>query len=250
MIPVPKTAHERYFDAMPAFLQNSEGHNRWKMEFSTPQDYQRSVKGYYRLITGVDVVVGRILDSLERQKLLDNTVIIFTSDNGFFLGERELSGKWLMHEESIRTPLIIRDPRLPAGLRGKRRREITLNVDIAPTILSLAGLPPSSYMQGQNLSPLTRCESPSWRSEFYYSHLFDHKIIPKSEGMRNERWKYIRYIESDPLYEELYDLRDDPHEERNLARAGGHESQLTTMRERWKTWRSAVENWRPGTNLL
>jgi arylsulfatase A-like enzyme len=104
-------------------------------------------------------------------------------------------------------------------------------------------------MQGRNLSPLTRGESPSWRSEFYYSHLFAHKIIPKSEGIRNERWKYIRYIESEPLYEELYDLRDDPHEERNLARAGGHESQLTMMRERWKTWRSAVENWRPGTQL-
>jgi arylsulfatase A-like enzyme len=245
-IPIPKTAHERYFDAMPAFLQNSEGHNRWKMEFSTPEDYQRSVKGYYRLITGVDIVVGRILDSLERQNLLDNTVIIFTSDNGFFLGERELSGKWLMHEESIRTPLIIRDPRLPRALRGKRRREMTLNVDVAPTILSLAGLPPSQYTQGRNLSPLTRGESPAWRNEFYYSHLFAHPIIPKSEGIRNERWKYIRYIESEPLYEELYDLRDDPHEERNLARASAHASQLTTMRDRWKAWRSAVESWQPG----
>ena len=207
------------------------------------------MKGYYRLITGVDVVVGRILDSLQRQRLLENTVIIFTSDNGFFLGERELSGKWLMHEESIRTPLIIRDPRLPAALRGKRRREMTLNVDIAPAILSLAGIPPSPYMQGRNLIPLARGESPSWRSEFYYSHLFAHKTIPKSEGVRNERWKYIRYIESDPLYEELYDLRDDPREERNLARSGAHVSQLATMRKGWKTWRSAVENWRPGNQL-
>ena len=247
VVPIPKTAQERYFDAMPAFLQNSEGHVRWKMEFSTPEDYQRSVKGYYRLITGVDVVVGRIRDSLERRKLLDNTVIIFTSDNGFFLGERELSGKWLMHEESIRTPLIIRDPRLPAAARGKRRREMTLNVDLASTILGIAGIAPSPHMQGRDLSPLVRAESPAWRSDFYYSHLFASKNIPKSEGIRNERWKYIRYIEADPLYEELYDLQGDPLEERNLARAGGHAPQVAAMRDRWKTWRSAVENWRPGT---
>jgi arylsulfatase A-like enzyme len=182
--------------------------------------------------------VGRIIDSLERQKLLDNTVIVFTSDNGFFLGERELSGKWLMHEESIRTPLIIRDPRLPAALRGKRRREMTLNIDVAPTLLSIAGLPPSPFMQGRNLSPLVRGESPAWRSDFYYSHLFNYPTIPKSEGVRNERLKYIRYIESEPLYEELYDLRDDPQEERNLARAGGYESQLNAMRERWKSIRA------------
>jgi arylsulfatase A-like enzyme len=245
-IPIPKTARERYFDAMPAFLQNSEGHIRWKMEFSTPEDYQRSVKGYYRLITGVDVVVGRILDSLEKQKLLDNTVIIFTSDNGFFLGERELSGKWLMHEESIRTPLIIRDPRLPAAMRGKRRREMTLNVDVAPTILSVAGIAPSPFMQGRDLSPLVRGQSPTWRRDFYYSHLFDHKIIPKSEGIRNGRFKYIRYIESKPLYEALYDLHDDPLEEENLAQVGGYVSQMAAMRERCKVWRSAVEGWRPG----
>ena len=92
-----------------------------------------------------------------------------------------------------------------------------------------------------------RGQSPPWRHEFYYSHLFEHPAIPKSEGIRDERWKYIRYIESEPLYEELYDLRQDPLEERNLARAGGNDAQLKEMRERWKTWRAAMETWRPGT---
>jgi arylsulfatase A-like enzyme len=214
---------------------------------STPEDYQKAVKGYYRLITGIDEVVGRMLESLERRGMLDNTVVIYTADNGFFLGERALSGKWLMHEESIRTPLIIRDPRLPAALRGKRRGEMTLNIDAAPTILRAAGIDAPRSMQGRDLAAMTQGRSPSWRREFYYSHLFEHPAIPKSEGIRDERWKYIRYIESEPLYEELYDLRQDPLEERNLARAGGHDAQLKSMRERWKIWRTAIEEWKPGT---
>ena len=92
-----------------------------------------------------------------------------------------------------------------------------------------------------------RGRAESWRHEFYYSHLLDNKNIPKSEGIRNERWKYIRYIDSQPLVEELYDLRQDPQEERNLARAGRHDAQLSAMRERWKIWRTAVESWRPET---
>jgi len=205
------------------------------------------VKGYYRLITGVDEVVGRIRRWLEQRGLFDNTVVIYTADNGFFLGERELSGKWLMHEESIRTPLIIRDPRLPAARRGKRRGAMTLNIDVAPSILRLAGIHAPQSMQGRDLTPLLRGDTAQWRQEFYYSHLLDSKTIPKSEGIRNQRWKYIRYIESEPLVEELYDLRQDPQEERNLARAGRHEAQLTAMRERWKIWRTTIESWRPGT---
>jgi arylsulfatase A-like enzyme len=246
-IPVPKTAAARYYDGMPAFIQKSEGHRRWQMEMSTPEDYQKSVKGYYRLITGIDEAAGRMLDSLTRRGLLDNTIVIYTADNGFFLGERELSGKWLMHEESIRTPLIVRDPRLAGGLRGKRRGDMTLNIDIAPTILRAAGIEPPAVMQGRDLAPLTRRQASGWRREFYYSHLFEHATIPKSEGIRDERWKYVRYIESDPLYEELYDLRSDPQETRNLARAGSHEDRLKAMRERWKTWRAALESWKPGT---
>ena len=108
-----------------------------------------------------------------------------------------------MGNRIIQTPVIDRlaseGVRLPAAMRGTRRREMTLNVDVAPTILSITGIPQSSFMQGRNLSPLTRGESPSWRNEFYYSHLFVHQSIPKNEGIRTERWKYIRYIESEPL---------------------------------------------------
>jgi arylsulfatase A-like enzyme len=159
------------------------------------------------LISGIDEVAGRMPEWLERRGMLDNTIVIYTTDNGFFLGERALSGKWLMHEESIRTPLIIRDPRLPAAMRGKQRGQMMLNIDLAPTILRAAEIDARSSMQGRDLAPLKQGQSPSWRRESYYSHL---------------------------LYEELYDLRQDRLEERNLARAGGHDAQLKAIRERWK----------------
>ena len=119
-------------------------------------------------------------------------------------------------------------------MRGKQRGQMMLNIDLAPTILRAAEIDAPSSMQGRDLAPLKQGQSPSWRREFYYSHLFGHPAIPKSEGVRTERWKYIRYIESEPLYEELYDLRQDRLEERNLARAGGHDAQLKAIRERWK----------------
>src|SRR5260370_1246423 len=128
-----------------------------------------------------------------------------------------------------------------------RRADMRLNTDLAPSIFRLGGIDAPQSMKGRELPPLMRSESKSWRQEFYYSHLLDSKTIPKSEGIRNQRWKYIRYIESEPLVEELYDLRQDPREERNLARAGRHDAQLTSMRQRWKIWRTAIESWRPET---
>lgn len=239
-VTLPVTAAAKYRDAMPGFIQNSEGHKRWEMEMSTPSDYQKSVKGYYRLITGIDEVVARIADELRAQGQWENTVVVYTSDNGFFLGERELSGKWLMHEESIRTPLIIRDPRLP---KARQVNAMTLNVDLARTLLSLAGVPAPVTMQGRDLAPLLRGEAPAWRHDFYYSHLFQHPAIPKSEGVRNERWKYTRYLETPSPYEEMYDLQNDPHETANLARAGSRTKELETLRQRTDVWKTALVKW-------
>lgn len=240
-IPPPKTAESQYFDRLPVFLKNSENRMRWAVRFWGPARYQESVKGYYRLIGGVDVVVGRILDKLEEKGLAGRTAILFTSDNGFFLGEHGLAGKWLPHEASIRVPLIVHDPRLPADRRGTRRDEIALNVDLAPTLLGLAGLPVPEGMQGRSLVPLLRGDRPSdWRTEFFYEHLFQHPRIPPTEAVRTQRWKYIRYVDSNPLFEELYDLDRDPLEERNLASDADHHDLLEAMRERWRRWREEV----------
>jgi arylsulfatase A-like enzyme len=241
-IPVPKTARPEYFEALPDFLKTSEARARWRWRFTTPERYQQMVKGYYRLISGVDDAVGRIVDTLEKLGIEDNTVVIFTSDNGYYLGEHGLADKWFMHEESIRTPLVIRDPRLPAGRRGQQKTEMSLNVDLAPTLLSLAGVERIGSMQGRDLMPLVRGEKTDWRREWFYSHHFRHERIPRSEGIRTARWAYMRYLDSKPLYEELYDLQADSSEERNLASSSQHSGEL---RKRWQIWNAALAEWRP-----
>jgi arylsulfatase A-like enzyme len=242
-IPVPKTAEPRFFDGLPDFIQQSEGRRRWEMRFPTPDRYQQSVKGYYRLINGVDTLLGRVLATLEELGLADNTVVLFTSDNGIFLGERGLAGKWLMHEESIRVPLVIRDPHIPPRRVGTRRRQMTLNIDLMPTLLEYAGLPAPANVQGRSICPLLRSSRAQWRTEWYYEHRFQHERIPQSEGVRTQRWKYIRYVEREPLCEELYDLASDPREERNLAASQEHARNLDHLRERWQVWRASLNHW-------
>ncbi len=225
-IPPPPLSDPALFDALPEFLRKSESRIRWSRRF-TPEKYQESVKAYYRLITGVDAAVGRILEKLRAQGAERNTVIVFTSDNGCYLGERGFADKWYPHEVSIRVPLLIYDPRAPAGTRGTRRNEMALNIDVAPTLLDLAGAPIPEATQGRSLAPLVRGERPAWRSEFYYEHLYTPPAslrisIPQSEAVRTERWKYLRFVEVDPPREEMYDLASDPDEARNLIADARH----------------------------
>jgi arylsulfatase A-like enzyme len=228
-IPLAKTACEASRQRLPEFLRESEGHIRREAWF---KDVQETTRDYYRLITGVDRAIGEILAQLDQNHLRENTVIIFTSDNGYFLGEKGFEGKWLMYEESIRTPLVIYDPRLPASNRGRHIDPMTLNLDLAPTLLGLAGVEVPRPMKGRSLVPFIQGESPSWRTDWYYEHLFAHPKIPRNEGVRTDRWKYIRYIDIQPVYEELYDLTNDPFEETNLASIPEHQTVLKTLRER------------------
>jgi arylsulfatase A-like enzyme len=216
-IPPPPTADPKYFDAFPEFIRRGEVRTRWNWRFSTPEKYQSMVKAYYRLITGMDRAVGRIIKSLEARGMAESTVIVFAGDNGFYLGEHGFAGKWLPHEESIRVPLVVYDPRLPAAARGRRVAEMALNIDVAPTLLDLAGLPVPAAMNGRSLAPLLRGESPPWRTEWFYEHPPLGKIIPEIEGLRTRRAMYARYPQSDPVFEELYDLASDPHQTTNLA---------------------------------
>lgn len=245
-IPLPPTANPDYIRQLPLPVQRSEARRRWAVRFSTPQLYQESVKGYYRLITGIDRQVGRIREELERQKISSNTVIIYTSDNGFYLSEHGLAGKWFMHEESIRTPLIIHDPRLPATRRDARNSATTLNIDIAPTILDLAGIPAPPSMQGRSLVPLAQGRSVPWRSDFFYEHHFTSGgWIPSTEGIRNSRYKYTLYTDEPEVTEELYDLEVDMQEETNLARDPKFASRLAELRTRRQTWLRHLDRWRP-----
>ena len=240
-IPAPQTATEAHFKALPAFLRKSEARRRWYIRFANPELYQKSVKDYYRLVAGVDDVVGKIVAKLHAKNLADNTVIIYTSDNGFYLGEHGLAGKWYMHEESIRLPLVVYDPRLPKAHKGTKRSEMVLSIDIAPTILELAGVKIPVEAQGQSLVPLMNGEKVQWRQDFLYEHRFRHARIPMSEGVRAQRWKYVRYTSVEPVREELYDLKNDRYEERNLAGLKQYAGKLAEMRSRWKAWQKRAE---------
>jgi arylsulfatase A-like enzyme len=204
---LPKTADPRFIDQLPIEVHHSENRRRWAVRFSTPTLYRQSVRNYYRLISEVDTVVGRIREQLARTGADRNTVIAFTGDNGFYLAEHGLAGKWLMHEESIRVPMILYDPRFPNALRGSRRSQMTLNIDVAPTLLSAAGIKPPP-MQGRDLSTLAQNAAAPWRRDWFYEHRFANDWIPQTEGVREERWKYTRYINTKPEFEELFDLAE------------------------------------------
>jgi len=203
----------QYWEMFPEFFKlgdSSETRIRWRKRFGTPELYQEMVKSYYRLITGLDGAIGAIRTKLREKGLDKNTIIIFSSDNGFYLGERGLAGKWFSHEESIRVPLIIYDPR--AHSKGRVSEQIALNIDIAPTILEIAGLDVPSGMQGESLVTMLNQDVEDWRSDFFFEHRFERHNIPESEGLINLNTKYVRYVDEEPDYEYLYDLESDPDE--------------------------------------
>jgi len=218
-IPDPPLSEPAFFTALPEFLQDASLNRvRWYWRFDTPEKAQQMTRGYLRMISGVDAAIGRILGELESLGIADNTIVLLMSDNGYFLGERGYAGKWLPHDLSIRVPLVVYDPRVEDRLRGSTPSMLVLNIDIAPTLLDLAGVAVPTSMQGRSLVPLLAGESPDdWRTDFFVEHLFEHPEIPKHEGVRGERFKYARYFEQVPVYEELYDLLADPLEARNLA---------------------------------
>ncbi|MEX2561408.1 MAG: sulfatase, partial [Pirellulales bacterium] len=235
--PVPATYNQAHFEALPAFIRESEGRIRLDRRHPTPDTYQEFVRQYLRCLAGVDRSVGKILDVLDELRLADQTVVVYTSDHGFFLGEHGLSGKWLMHEESIRVPLIVRDPALPAERRGKTSDELVLNLDLAPTIVDLAGLPLPAGTDGASLRPLLAGEQADWRQDFFYEHHFHYGgRIPRTEGVRTKDWKYITYFDVEPAHEELYDLAHDPIEERNLAGDPAFDDRLDDMRRLYRQY--------------
>ena len=238
-LPLAPLSDQKYFDALHEPLKTSESRKRWQIRFS-PELFQETVKDYYRLLNSVDRELGRIRAELTKQGCDQNTVIIFTSDHGFYLGERGLAGKWFAHEESIRIPLLIHDPRTDKK-RTPPLTPMALNIDFAPTILAFAGLDAPQTMQGRSLLPLLAASPSNWRADFFYEHHFIPDRIPESEAVRNERWKYIHWLAPKPGVEELYDLRDDPQEIKNLVSDPAHQETLEQLRKRWKELREEAK---------
>jgi len=176
-----------------------------------------SILGRQRTLLAIDDGVGEILKALKETGQLDNTIIVFTSDNGYFYGEHGLNAeRRLAYEESIRMPLLLRYPKLIKP--GMVRDEFALNIDLAPTLLSLAAVPVPTEMQGRSLVPLLKGEHPEWRKSFLIEYYSD-KVFPRISQMgykavRSDRWKYIHYLELQGM-DELYDLKADPYELHN-----------------------------------
>jgi len=173
-----------------------------------------------------------VLAELEKQGLAENTVVIYTGDNGYYMGDRGFAGKWSHYEQSLRVPLVIFDPRLPEKLRGRVLDPMALNIDLPATMLALGGVAVPEHYQGRSLVPLLRGEPvEDWRSDFFCEHLMQvGGRIPKWEGVRGERYKYARYFEND--FEFLHDLKTDPDELKNFAGDPEYAETLAAMRKR------------------
>jgi arylsulfatase len=232
-VPVPKNATEDAFKKLPPFLQTdlNEGRVRWKKRFDTAEKYQQFMTNYYRLCTEVDAAIGKMIAELKEQGVYENTLIVFTGDNGYFHGERGLADKWYPYEESLRVPLIVRDPRLPRDKRGTTSDALALNIDIAPSLLAAARCDVPDEMQGQDFSPFyLRQKPPEGRGEFYYQHpvILGKDRIPRSEAVVRRDVKYTFW--PDYNYEELFDLKADPLEAKNLAKDPAAGERLIEMR--------------------
>lgn len=197
--------------------------------------FQRYLRDYLRCIKSIDDQVGRLIDYLEKEGLMDNTLIVYTSDQGFYMGEHGWFDKRFMYEESFRTPLIMCYPgKIKAG---SQTAALVQNIDYAPTFLSLAGIDKPQEMSGTTLEPLFKGEKPeNWRSSLYY-HYYDYPAIHqvrRHDGVRTEQYKLIHFYgkgemkdDEDINCNELYDLKNDPNELNNLYGTSGYE-QVTT----------------------
>ncbi|MBD3174308.1 MAG: sulfatase-like hydrolase/transferase, partial [Armatimonadia bacterium] len=190
---------------------------------------QKARLDYYRSILAIDEGLVRILDLLEGQGQLDDTLVLFTSDNGMFWGEHRRGDKRLMYEESIRIPMVARYPALIDP--GTTVDEMVLNIDVAPTFLDVAGAEIPGTVQGESVTPLLTGEEVPWRDSFLYEYFREDWLpgIPTTIGVRTEDWKLITYPEIDDT-PELYNLEADPHELHSLALDPAHASKLAELR--------------------
>ena len=201
-------------------------------------------KNFLRCVAGLDRSIGKLTDALHELNLDKNTVVIFLSDNGYLWGEHGLGGKWILYEESIRIPMIIKWPGMPEKYRGKLLGQLVLNIDIAPTILEMAGIKVPGRMNGKSLLPLINHPDLEIRNDFFMEHVGIVKAdypIPDSYGIRSKDWKYIRYINTESEVEELYHLRNDPLEMKNLIDDRGFIDIKNNMRERCNNYISSLK---------
>jgi arylsulfatase A-like enzyme len=239
--PEPELSDVKYFKATPPFFQQERGlsRKRYYWRWDTPEKYQTNIRAYYRMITGIDNAIARVLDLLKEKGLNENTIIIYSADNGFMRGDRGLAGKWNHYDQSLRIPLIIYDPRLPQTHRNRVLTELINNVDLPATFVELAGLEVPEVYQGRSLVPLVKKSEKEWRKDIYTEHKF--KAYSNWRSVREQRFKYTSFYEEKEVpYECLYDLEKDPEEFVNLVDNPEYEPVLKRLRSRMNSYISEL----------
>ncbi len=248
---VPEPKYEHAFDAFPVAppanaesYRAAQGKPAW-LEQSFPtwhglggplygqKEYGRFVRAYLGCIASIDDSVGRIYETLRAGGQLENTVLVFTSDNGFAIGEHGRVDKRTAYEESLRIPLLVRYP--PLIRAGALVREMVLTLDLAPSLLELCRAAPLTEADGRSWKPLLAGDAAGWRSAFFYQYNYEPQFpyTPNVRALRTAEWKYIRYPHGDGGPDrhgvELYDLSSDPLEMRNLAADPRHAERAGEM---------------------
>ena len=231
----PRLNDPAIFDGLPDFLRTTINRERYFWRWNTDEKYQTNMRAYYRMASGIDGAIGRFMKALEAAGLADNTIVVYSADNGYYKASRGLAGKWSHYDEALRVPLIVADPRVPAGKQQKVSKAFALNLDLPATFLDWAGAPCPADYQGQSLAPIIESGAPAeWRKETFHEHYAVRDRIPAFEGVRGERFKYVRYFD-DGNHEFLHDLENDPDELVNLADDPAFKATLVAMRDRTST---------------
>ncbi len=250
--PYANITMKQALNLLPKFLQHdrSAAKARHYERYRTSEHFQAAMKNYYALVTGVDQACKEIVDRLKKEGLYNNTMIIFTTDHGLFHGRHGLAGKWYPYQESIRTPLIIYDPRMPKEKVGTLDDSLTLNIDLADTILGAAGLEPDERMQGRDISdiylpnkdtevhPSASVEEEPWRDEFFYEFPPIEGGIPPSTALVRKEWKYMHWPNHN--HEQLFDLKNDPFELNDLYHNSETREILKEMRDTHNKYRKSL----------
>ncbi|MBD3630016.1 sulfatase-like hydrolase/transferase [Cyclobacterium sp.] len=245
---IPRMVNDKpeYYEKLPEVVKEKSRNARWY--FGRVEDYygqkisyrhdwhievdsiyQEYIKNYYALISGIDHTVGRIRGELKKLGIEKNTVIIYTSDNGFFAGSRQLMGKSLLYEESVKTPMIVYDPTISKKEGIRREKGLISHVDIAPTLLDIAGIDIPKNYPGNSFMPIVLGEKEKVHDAVYGENNYDdnypvpsevppteHYQSIRSKFVRTPNYKYIRYHENNPVVEYLYKMEEDPLEINNL----------------------------------
>lgn len=254
---VPDNWVEGKNEKLPKVLDYCRGTRLHMRRTSTPEKYQTLARRFAVQGYTVDQQVGRLVAKLKEMDVLDNTIIIYTSDNGRFHGSHGIYDKCILYKEAVKAPFIVFDGRAQQKHRGRRADALMSTVDVAPTIVSLAGLATPKIMQGRDLTRVLNGtqDMSEWREAVLMENLFLQSIFQaqrkkgenlkevndrliasnqsyRSRGVRTKRYKYFKYFEHDPVVEELYDLEKDPDEQENLIANPEYAEVLSEMRQK------------------